>query len=267
MASEWPHPPPPDSDSNLARPLNKSGENPPWSGWDTAGIAFLMFVFPVVLAPFVVLAIQKLFYPHASFRDVAAHPGIALGLQLVWFTIVAIYLLSFTRDRFQQSLWTAIRWNWPKDRWGILVASGVGLLIVSKLLELFVPFPKESPFDQFFKSPASAYAFVFLAVAFGPFMEELFFRGILYPVLAQQLGISASIFLTALPFALLHYFEYKSWGPVLVIFVVGIVLTWVRAVLRSVGASFVVHAIYNGVPLIAAMILSHGFHRLDKLLP
>jgi hypothetical protein len=102
-------------------------------------------------------------------------------------------------------------------------------------------------------------------MVFAPFMEELFFRGFLYPVLARRLGVISGILLTAFPFALIHYFEYKSWGPVLIIFMVGIVLTSVRATMRSVGASFVVHAIYNGVPIIAAIIISHGFHRLDKL--
>jgi membrane protease YdiL (CAAX protease family) len=246
-------------------PPNRSGENPVWTGWDVAGIAFLIFVAPLLLAPFVVLAAQKLFYPHASFQQVALHPGITLGLQIGWFAIVALFLYAFVRGRYQQSPWAVINWNWPKGRWGVLIAVAAATLIASKVLERFVPFPKVSPFDQFLKSPLDGYAFALLAMAFAPFMEELFFRGFLYPVLARRFGIAAGIPLTAFPFALIHYFEYKSWGPVLIIFMVGIVLTWVRAVTRSVGASFVVHAIYNGVPVIATIIISHGFHRLDKL--
>jgi hypothetical protein len=32
-----------------------------------------------------------------------------------------------------------------------------------------------------------------------------------------------------------------------------------------VGASFVVHSIYNGVPVIAVVIASRGFQHLEKL--
>ena len=86
-----------------------SGENPPWSGWDVTGIAFLMFIVPVLLAPFVVLIAQKLFYQHATFKEVASHPGIALGLQFGWFAIVAVYLFFLAPARYHQTLWSAIR--------------------------------------------------------------------------------------------------------------------------------------------------------------
>jgi membrane protease YdiL (CAAX protease family) len=93
----------------------------------------------------------------------------------------------------------------------------------------------------------------------------LFFRGFLYPVLARRLGVSAGVLLTALPFALIHTPEYKAWGPVLIIFIVGMVLTLVRAKMKSVAAGFIVHSVYNGVPVIAAVIASHGFQHLEKL--
>jgi hypothetical protein len=43
------------------------------------------------------------------------------------------------------------------------------------------------------------------------------------------------------------------------------VLTVVRAKMKSVGASFIVHSIYNGIPIVAALIASRGFHDLHKL--
>jgi uncharacterized protein len=52
---------------------------------------------------------------------------------------------------------------------------------------------------------------------------------------------------------------------VLIIFLVGVILTLVRAKMKSVGASFIVHAIYNAVPVIAAIIASHGFQHLERL--
>jgi hypothetical protein len=52
---------------------------------------------------------------------------------------------------------------------------------------------------------------------------------------------------------------------VLIVFLVGVILAGVRAWTRSVAASFIVHAIYNGVPILTIMVASHGFRHLEKL--
>jgi membrane protease YdiL (CAAX protease family) len=145
------------------------------------------------------------------------------------------------------------------------VVIGFVTLLGLQALERLLPLPKKSPFDQFFDRPLDAYAFAFLAIAFAPFMEELFFRGFLYPVLARRIGIAFSVLITAAIFAVIHAPEYKAWGPVLIIFLVGVVLTVVRATMKSVGASFLVHSVYNGIPIVAAIIASHGFKHLEKL--
>jgi len=228
-------------------------------------IGLAMFVVPIIAAAFVVVLVQKFVYPQLTFAQVEAKPWVLLVPQFVWFAVVAMCLVNYAKTLFRQTLWQAIRWNWPTHRWPVLVGIGILTLLVLQGLEHLLPLPAKSPFDQFFDRPLDAYAFAFLAIAFAPFMEELFFRGFLYPVLARRLGVMVGVVLTALPFALIHEPEYKAWGPVLIIFLVGMVLTLVRAKMKSVGASFIVHSIYNGVPVIAAIIASHGFRHLEKL--
>ena len=240
-------------------------ENPPFNGSEVLQIGLLMFVVPIILSPFLVVIAQKFLYPQLSFTAVAMKPWILLGPQFVWFALIALFLLDYSRAKFQQSLWQAVGWNWPKQRWPVLVGIALVTLLGLQGLERVLPLPKQSPFEPFFDKPIDAYAFAFLAVAFAPFMEELFFRGFLYPVLARRLGNAVSVILTALTFASIHVFEYKAWGPVVIIFLVGVVLTAVRARMKSVGASFIVHAIYNGVPIVGTMIASHGFQQLDKI--
>jgi len=248
------------------KPLSASpAENPPFGGLEVLQIGLLMFVVPIIAAPFIVVLVQKLFYSHLSFMQVGSKPWVLLAPQFIWFAVVALFLLEYAKSKFHQTLWQAIRWNWPAHRWPVLVGIGIVTLVLLQGLERLLPLPSKSPFDQFFNRPLDAYAFAFLAIAFAPFMEELFFRGFLYPVLARRLGIMLGVVLTSLPFALIHLPEYKAWGPVLIIFLVGLVLTLVRAKMKSVGASFIVHAIYNGVPVIAAIIASHGFQHLEKL--
>ncbi|HKW18396.1 MAG TPA: type II CAAX endopeptidase family protein [Terriglobales bacterium] len=263
--SPEPETPAPPSAGTPAPTAIAPAENPPFGGVQVLQIGLLMFLVPVILAPFLVVIVQKFLYPQLSFAEVALKPWVLLTPQFTWFAIIALFLIDYTKAKFHQTLWQAVRWNWPKQSWPALIGIGVVTLLVLQGVERLLPLPKKSPFDQFFDKPLDAYAFAFLAIVFAPFMEELFFRGFLYPVLARRLGVALGVVLTAMTFAFIHVFEYKAWGPVLIIFIVGVVLTAVRAKLKSVGASFIVHSIYNGIPIIATLVVSRGFHDLHKL--
>jgi uncharacterized protein len=116
-----------------------------------------------------------------------------------------------------------------------------------------------------FESPRDAYLLALIAVTIGPLVEELFFRGLFYPVLARRLGAVWGVVLTALPFALMHMPQYGwAWGALLVIFVVGVVCGTVRAITRSVGASFLVHVGYNGAQMLIAVLATRGFTHMPK---
>ena len=124
--------------------------------------------------------------------------------------------------------------------------------------------PKTTPFDQFFDSPTDAYLTAAFAITLGPLMEEIFFRGFLYPVLARRLGVFWGVILTALPFGGMHYIQYRSWAAVLIIILVGVVLTTVRAVTKSVASSFLAHVGYNSTLMILAAVATDGFRHMDK---
>jgi membrane protease YdiL (CAAX protease family) len=99
-----------------------------------------------------------------------------------------------------------------------------------------------------------------------PLVEELFFRGFLYPALARRLGVAAGVALTALPFALIHASQLaRAWAPLLLLFIVGLVLTAVRARTRSVGASFLVHVGYNATLFALLYAGTDGFTNFEKL--
>jgi hypothetical protein len=225
----------------------------------------LIFVVPIIATVFLVQLVHTFWYPQVPIQAFGeTRPWLFLGPQFIWFVLVTLFLLEYSKNRFHQSLWQAVRWNWPKT--GRLAIIGVGLASLSLMeLQRLLPMPKTSPFDKFFERPVDAYAIAVLGILFAPFMEELFFRGFLYPVLARRTGVAASVLLTAGLFGLIHYPEYKAWGPVFIIFLVGIILALVRARTRSVAASFIVHAIYNGVPILTIMLASHGFQHLEKL--
>jgi len=129
----------------------------------------------------------------------------------------------------------------------------------------FLPIPKHLPIDRFFQTAREAGMMSVIAVTLAPLMEELFFRGFLYPVLARRLGKVAAILLTSAMFGLLHGAQLGYSWAVLIIFLVGIALTTVRAVTKSVASSFLVHVGYNATLSALLFAATSGFRHLERL--
>ena len=245
-------------------------ENPVWSGWDVLAISVLTFVAIVVLQFGLVLVEQWLRYPHQGFVEVAQKvaqmPTLLLLSQFLIYAAVAACMIMTVEGKYRVPFWQAIRWNWPRSEWRLL-GLGAVLLLVLSFLENLLPMPKDTPFEHFFDRPRDAYLLSIIAVSIGPLMEEIFFRGLLYPVLARRMGIFWGIVLTALPFGLIHLPQYGwAWGAALVIFLVGVVCGAVRAATKSVAASFLVHVGYNGAQMVIALVATHGFRQVEKAL-
>jgi hypothetical protein len=239
-------------------------ENPVWNGWDVLLIAALGFVTMVVLQLVVAGIAQWLRYPHQNLADVAQKPILLIVSQVLIYVPIAIFMIARLEGKYHVSFWQAIRWNWPKAKLGLL-GLGVVLLLALNLLENMLPMPKDTPFEHLFDRPRDAYLLSLIAVTLGPLMEELFFRGLLYPVLARRMGVVWGILLTALPFGLIHLPQYGwAWGAALVIFLVGVVCGAVRATTKSVAASFLVHAGYNGTQMFLLVLATGGFRHLEK---
>jgi membrane protease YdiL (CAAX protease family) len=244
-------------------PVTPPAENPVWGWWDVILIALLTVLTLVVVELLTVVGARVFIYHRLSISEVAQKPVLALVGEFLSYIAVAIYMVMLVEGKYHVRFGEAIRWNWR----GGAVAKFLGLGVMTvglDLLSRFLPMPKTTPFDQFFAHPSDAYMMAAFAVTFGPLMEELFFRGFLYPVLARQTGIVAAVLLTSLPFGLIHYLQYKSWGAVLVITLVGVVLTVVRAVTKSVAASFLVHVGYNGTLMVLAALATDGFRHMEN---
>ena len=82
-----------------------------------------------------------------------------------------------------------------------------------------------------------------------PFVEELTYRGLGFAAVRDAFGNGAAVAVTAVAFGLAHgLFEAL---PVLTIF--GLILAWVRLKTGSIYPTIALHALFNGVALIAAV--------------
>jgi hypothetical protein len=241
-------------------------ENPVWNGWDVLLIAGLTLVTMLVLQLAVLLAAHRFWFPREELADVSKKPILLIISQFLIYIPVAACMILLVEGKYHVRFWQAIRWNWPRSQWKLL-ALGAAMFFVLLLVQNLLPMPKDTPFEHLFDRPLDAYLLSIIAVTLGPLMEELFFRGFLYPVVARRMGAAWGIGLTALPFGLIHLPQYGwAWGAALVIFLVGVVCGVVRAVQRSVGASFLVHAGFNGTQMLIAVVMTQGFRHMPKAL-
>lgn len=242
--------------------------DPVWDGWDVLLIAVVAVVSLIVMQFLVFAVAKKLIYPQLRWNDVvqklAQNALLAILAQFLTYIPLATFMVALVEGKYHVRFWQAIRWNWPRSQWRML---GLGALVLLSLnfLGHFLPMPQSTPFEELFSRPRDAYLMAVFAITLGPLMEELFFRGFLYPVLERRMGVVWGIFFTALPFGLIHMFQYGyAWGVVLLIFLMGVVCTAVRAATGSVASSFLVHVGYNATEMLLFAIATDGFRHMEK---
>jgi membrane protease YdiL (CAAX protease family) len=255
----------PPAPANVPLPPEQSVhvEDPPFTGWDLLVLVGLTIGAIAILGALVVIVAHWVLYPNIAIGDLAQSTGLAIATQFFTYVVVLFAMVKLVEMRAGR-FWQPIRWNWPRGWAGFLAAGSVLYFVLIGFAQV-LPIPKHLPIDRFFDSPRQAMLMSIFAVTMAPLMEELFFRGFLYPVMARRIGMVASILLTSVAFGFLHGAQLKYSWAVLVIFLVGIVLTTVRAITKSVAASFLVHVGYNGTLSVLLFVATGGFRHLERL--
>lgn len=192
-----------------------------------------------------------------------------LPLQFVIYAAILGFTALLVWVRHRRPLFDAVYWNWPDRKLAMFaVFTGFGLSVVSlvggALLNRWIP--KSLPMSEYFKDRPSALLLAVFAVLVAPFMEELFFRGVLYPAVAKWTGPAISVLITALAFTALHGAQLSySWAALLPIFIVGATLTIVRASKKSLATCVLIHMTYNFVLMAEAYIASNGFRDMKGM--
>jgi uncharacterized protein len=240
---------------------------PAWSGWDVLAILVftLVTIFVFTLAA-LFLARTLPGYRNASFSDLAANAKVVIGAQAAAYPIVLLFIFLMVRSRSGESFRQAIRWNWPGTFAPAFIIGGIVLAIAVEGLARFLPIPKSLPMDTYFHDAGSAYMMAAFGITLAPVMEEIFFRGLLYPLFQRKFGVLTAVLLTGAAFAAIHGAQLGyAWAPVFSIFLVGVVLTLVRVKTDSVASSFLMHCGYNLALFSALWIASDHYRHLEKV--
>jgi membrane protease YdiL (CAAX protease family) len=242
------------------------GERVPWGISDLLRIVVVAAIAIVMFSTVAMgVAIRNAGPAQASAADLARNPRVVIPAQIAAYLVVVVYMMVLVRSR-GRPFWTAIRWNWPWTAWFGWAALGVALAIMVQSASLLLPIPKSLPIERYFRDTLGAWMMAAFGLTLAPLVEELFFRGFMYPVLARKLGVIASVLITAALFAFIHASQLAhAWAPLLLLFFVGVVLTMVRARTGSVGTTFLIHVGYNGTLFAMLYIGSDHFRHLEKV--
>jgi membrane protease YdiL (CAAX protease family) len=200
-------------------------------------------------------------------------------------SLAAIGIMAILmRWHVRQPFWKSLQWKWPRVGWPGYFLAGIALAFVVLYVQQFLHVPKSLPIHRYFETAAAAYAMAAFGIFVAPLIEELFFRGFLYPVLAREfarlafhagspasqaanLGIAVSVVLTAGMFAAIHGGQL-AYTPALisVLFAVGLVITLARAIAGSLAASVLIHVGYNTALFLLLYIATDRFRHLERLM-
>lgn len=214
----------------------------------------LSTVGPAVLTP-EALASDKwlIFYSVAGIL-----PTHLITLAFAWFLI---------SEGGRRPFWKAVGWEWPghpRRVTVISVAIALGLYGLAFGITTFYGGNK-TDLDRLIESSIyTRVATALVAVATAPLIEEVIYRGVLYPAVEKVGGMAFAIVVVSLLFAGVHVWQYKdNIAVILVITALSFTLTGARALTGKMLPAFIIHLVFNGIQ--SVLIVLGGFLDQDAL--
>ena len=241
-------------------------EDPAWGVVDVVLIAIFSLIATGLLTAVAFGIVHSIpAWKQYSVAQLAAEPLAVIPPQAVGYLFTLFFMVLVVRRGTSAPFWSAVKWSWPTK--GIVFFTvGLALSVLIQVGSNFLPIPKTLPIDEFFKTTHAAWMLAVFGIVIAPLFEELFFRGFLYPVLYRRIGFFAAMVLNSLLFAFTHEGQLAhAWAPLLVLFVVGMALTYVRARTQSVASSFLVHSGYNAFLFGMIFVATAGFRHMERL--
>jgi membrane protease YdiL (CAAX protease family) len=139
---------------------------------------------------------------------------------------------------------------------GVASLIGVGMIAVA-IKGIGIEPHRESLLEPMHRNALTVVVVLFIAVVGAPFVEELFFRGLLMSGLVARFGTALGILLQAVVFGLVHLGPTDARGNLgvfLLIAPVGVVLGVLRFGFKRLGTGMLTHASYNAIIMTVALL-------------
>jgi membrane protease YdiL (CAAX protease family) len=230
-------------------PSVRDDSRPIRAGWT----ALLGMVAGVVLSIVVYVALRLVGVP-------GGNPLLALASELgLWAGLLGACLVAVRRHGTGslRDLGLRVRWvDLPLGvGYGLAMLVGVGI-IANAITRVGIEPHRESLVEPMHRGTLTVVVVLFIAVVGAPFVEELFFRGLLMSGFVARFGTALGIIFQAIVFGLVHLGPTDARGNLgvfLLIAPVGAVLGVLRFGYKRLGTGMLTHAAYNAVIMTIAL--------------
>ena len=174
-----------------------------------------------------------------------------LPAHLLTMFVAWMLVKKYSKDGFFETL----GWTWNKIGPLTSIFLTIAFLGIAAVVAEFAP-PENNDFMEILKSSKYALLAVsFVAVVTAPIVEEVVYRGILFPALKKSHGTFFSVFAVTALFALVHVPQYwPSYSTIGIIVSLSLFLTIIRNWTNSLLPCFAIHLIFNALQ-VASLLL------------
>lgn len=232
---------------------------PVWNGRDLLELAGF-FCLGLVVLMLAAQAVGSLLTTYLGAPALSADP-VALGMAQILTTnllngLVLFYIYRTITVRYRSPFWSSLKWRGATAvPAGLFLVSGALLALVMGALSSRIPGIEDLPVSGLLQHAQTAVFLGVTAIAVAPLVEEVVFRGFIFPVLERRWGPVAAVLLTALMFTSLHVTQlWGSWMAVSLILLVGLVLSLARALTGALLPAFLLHLAYNTTLCVLSLV-------------
>ena len=236
---------------------------------------WVMSVLVLAVVPLLILAPYLIYRVATHGASVLSPDAIKSDSMMLFYSVVGIipaHLLTLylaylvVTEGGRRPFWKTVGWEWPE---GTTATTAVLLSVLIAIVLYGLAWGvttlyggAKTELDLLIESSIyTRVATAFLAFATAPLVEEVIYRGVIYPAVEKVMGMGLAIAVVSMLFAGVHVWQYRNnIAVILVITLLSITLTVARAVTGKLLPSFIIHLIFNGVQ--SVLIVLSGF--IDK---
>ncbi|MFN6964868.1 MAG: lysostaphin resistance A-like protein [Pyrinomonadaceae bacterium] len=241
-------------DGSSAAPLGPN--NPPWNAAAGLGVWLLSVLLIIVMPNLFVI-------PYAVSRQISLNDSarlvdflqsdataVLLGLLAILpahvLTLLAAWAVATKLNRY--SFRQTLGWEMGPVKLWHLAAILIGFFLFALALNQISPEQDNSLLKILRSSRHAVLLTAFLATFTAPFVEEVVYRGVLYSGFQRLTGAPLAIIVITALFSLVHVPQYyPSWTTIVLLTLLSLILTLVRAWSGNLLPCVVLHFLFNGI--------------------
>jgi len=185
-----------------------------------------------------------------------------LILQSIIYFVIIFYIHSVVTGRHRFRFWLAMKWVRTANTRSPLVYLLMGGVLALAVQLASPPTDSKMPIERMFFSREAAMVLAAFAILVAPLVEELIFRGFIFGALEFTWGLRIALWVSAVLFAAIHVPQLRTLPHTLLILVVGLALSSLRAQTGSLIPPYLLHLGYNGSLFAMFYLSTHGFRRI-----